>query len=349
MSGKRRFLAPGEPFLIGGQSVAPGSVASFEIPLPRLYTQSELAMPVRVVAGRVPGPRLLVCAAIHGDELNGIEIIQRVLGVRGLRRLNGVLIAVPVVNVYGLINGSRYLPDRRDLNRSFPGSTKGSLTARLARLVLEELGYRATHVIDLHTGSAHRPNLPQVRVRLGHAPSAGMAHAFGAPVILDTGLREGSFRKALVERDIPSIVYETGEALCMDENGIRTGVRGVIAVMRALSMLPRRVDGVASRDPFLAIDSKWVRAPMSGVFRSSCRLGEAVSRNQLLGTVTDPLGDENVEVHASSDGVVIGKLNQALVYQGDALLHVARFKGPRRVASRLRDDRAQLERDAGFG
>jgi hypothetical protein len=320
---------------ICGTRIEPGTATSLELQLPRLYTHAEMAMQVRVIRGVKPGPRLLVCAAIHGDEVNGIEIIQRLLRFRGLRRIQGTLIAFPVVNVYGLIGGSRYLPDRRDLNRSFPGSRRGSLTSRLARLVLDELGAIATHVVDLHAGGAYRPNLPQVRVALHHKASAQIARAFGAPVILNAGLREGSFRKALVERGIASIVYETGEALCMDEIGIRIGYRGVLAVMRELGMLRHR-EGVPSRQSFLAIGSKWLRAPISGVFRIGCCLGDEVAKNQRLGTISNPLGDEEVHVRSGYRGIVISRLNQALVYQGDALVHVARFKAPGSVASRIR-------------
>lgn len=330
--------------LICGTPVEPGEAVSLALPLPRLYTRSELVMPVRVVRGRRSGPRLLVCGAIHGDELNGIEIIRRLLKLRELRQLHGTLIAVPVVNVYGLINSTRYLPDRRDLNRSFPGSEKGSLTARLAYLVLEEIGAHATHLVDLHSGASHRPNLSQVRVTLKDRASARMARAFGAPVILDAGLREGSLRKAMVERGIPSIVYETGEALRMDETGIRIGLRGVLSVMRLLEMLPHR-DGSEPRKPFLATGSSWVRSPASGVFRSSCSLGDAVTKRQVLGWVSDPLGDEELEVLAPARGVIIGRLNQSLVHQGDALLHVARFTAPGRVASRVQNVEAALENE----
>jgi len=175
-----------------------------------------------------------------------------------------------------------------------------------------------------------------------------MARAFGAPVILDSPLREGSFRKALSDRRIPSIVYETGEALRLDEAGIRLGVNGVLGVMRELGMLPAR-DDVISRKPYLAMGSKWLRAPMSGMFRSNCRLGDTVVKNQVLGSISDPLGEDEIDVHAGWEGVVIGRLNQALVYQGDALLHVARFKVPGHVTNRVRRYSVLVERESESG
>lgn len=337
-------LTDEEPFSIGETIIPTGSAVSVQLPLPRLYTRSELTMPVRVVRGRKPGPRLLVCAALHGDEINGTEVVRRLLKIRGLRKLRGTLIAVPVINIYGLVSGSRYLPDRRDLNRTFPGSESGSLTSRLAKLVLDELASKATHVIDIHTGSVHRPNLPQVRTTLDHEASASLARAFGAPVVLNARLREGSLRKSVIEKGSPAIVYETGEALRMDEMGIRVGVRGIISVMRELEMLRSSSRG-RSQKPFIARGSTWVRASMSGVFQSRCRLGEAVTTGEVLGTISDPLGDEEVEVRSTSEGVVIGRLNLPLVYQGDALLHIAQFKAPDKVASGVKEFEAALEED----
>ena len=338
-SGLRRMQ---EPLQIGGVTVEPGARQTVQLPIPRLYNRAELSIPVRVLHGRRPGPRLLLCAAIHGNEINGTEIIQRVLNLRGYRRLAGTLIAAPVINVYGLITESRYLPDGRDLNRHFPGSDSGSLTSRLAKVVMDELVSRATHVIDFHTGGMHRSNLPQVRVTLAHEPSAKLAESFGAPVILDANIREGSLRKAAMDRGIPIIVYETGEAMRFDTTGIRAGVRGVVRVMRSLGMLKGRNK---ERSPaFYAKGSTWLRAPISGVFRSSVRLGQAVAEGQSLGTVTDPLGSEDPVAAASPrDGIVIGRSNVPLVHQGDPLMHVAYFDdSPKAVAAEVSEFRNEV-------
>ena len=316
-----------ESLQIGGVRIQPGAHETVQLAAPRLYTRTEMSLPVRVLHGTRPGPRLLLCGAIHGDEINGTEIIQQVLQLRGYRKLAGTLIAAPVINVYGLITESRYLPDGRDLNRHFPGSDSGSLTSRLAKLVMDELVSKATHVIDFHTGGLHRSNLPQVRVTLSHQASAEMAEAFGAPVILDAKIRDGSLRKAAIERGIPIVVYETGEAMRFDPTGIRAGVRGVSRVMRSLGMLKGRDEKVSS--PYSARGSTWLRAPISGLFRSEVRLGQAVSKGQSLGSVTDPLGTEE-SVHATSprDGIVIGRSNVPLVHQGDPLMHIAYFDDP---------------------
>ncbi len=323
-----------EPFVLGGVPVAPGERRTIELPVGRRVTGPELVLPVEVVNGRRPGARLFVCAAIHGDEINGVEIIRRVLR-RPLRELAGTLIAVPIVNIYGFVGLSRYLPDRRDLNRAFPGSQKGSLAARLAHLFAEEIVARATHGIDLHTGAIHRTNLPQIRASLDQPETEALARAFGAPVIVDANLRDGSLRQAVMERGVPMLLYEAGEALRFDEPSIRTGVRGVLAVMRTLGMLPAPRKPRARFEPFVARSSFWVRAPTSGILRDRIRIGLAVSRGQTLGIVGDPLGREEVAVEAPRDGVVIGRSVLPLVNEGDALYHVASFERPERVANRI--------------
>lgn len=274
-------------------------------------------------------------AAIHGDEIGGVEIIRRLLRLKALRRLVGTLIAVPVVNVYGFVAHSRYLPDRRDLNRAFPGSPTGSLTSRLADVFMREIVSNATHGIDLHTGALHRTNLPQVRVSLAHAEAERLSRAFGAPVVLDANLRDGSLRQAVLEQDLPMLVYEGGEALRFDEISIRAGLRGVVSVMRELEMLPRTQGRRRPPDPFVARSSVWVRAPESGVLRTIVRLGDHVEKGQELAMVSDPLGDESVPLDSPVGGLVIGRTQLPLVNAGDAVFHVASFEEPERVAERV--------------
>ncbi len=194
---------------------------------------------------------------------------------------------------------------------------------------------RASHGIDLHTGALHRSNLPQVRACLDQPETERLAHAFGAPVVLDANLRDGSLRQEVMERGIPMLVYEAGEALRFDEASIRAGVRGVVEVMRALGMLPPSRKPGRQSEPFVAHSSHWVRAPESGILRDRIRLGAAVSRGQTLGLVADPLGRDETAVEARRDGVVIGRTQLPLVNEGDALYHVASFERPERVANRI--------------
>jgi len=315
---------------IGDVSVAPGEQRSVELSLPSFYSHSPVVMPVHVINGRRDGPVLFVSAAIHGDEINGVEIIRRLLKTRQIQKLKGALIAVPVVNVYGFISQSRYLPDRRDLNRSFPGSETGSMAARLAFTFMREVVSQCTHGIDSHTGAIGRENLPQIRAKVFDAPrTAAMACAFGAPVILNAELRDGSLREAVAEHGIPVLLYEAGEALRFDEVAIRAGVKGITRVMRHLGMLAKIKSRKAATEPLVARNSHWVRAPQSGVLRMVVPLGAQVSKSQIIGRVADPFGEQEEVIRADEAGIVIGKTNLPLVHEGEAVFHIARFKQPK--------------------
>lgn len=335
------------PAVVSGHEVRPGERTRIDIPLPNLYTPAPVSMPMHVVHGRRPGPRLFVTAALHGDEINGVEIIRRLLQHHALDHLHGTLLAVPVVNVYGYIRQSRYLPDRRDLNRSFPGSDRGSLTARLAAILVNEVVAGSTHGIDLHTGALHRENLPQVRAALDSCESMpALARAFGTPVILDAELRPGSLRATAAERCIPVLVYEAGEALRFDEFAVRAGLRGVLGVMRHLGMTRGRSGGRAfPRRPVVARSSLWVRAPQSGVLLSTTPLGAHVNAGDTLGILADPLRSADERVITPVAGIVIGRTNLPLVTEGEALYHIARFGEPETAAALVQQYRDALDPD----
>ena len=322
---------------IAGTEISLGQSVLVDIPLPDLYMHTSLSMPVDVIRGRRKGPILFVSAAVHGDEINGVEIIRRLVKSDSvLKSMKGTLIAIPVVNVYGFINQSRYLPDRRDLNRCFPGSEQGSLAGRLANVFMTEIASKCTHGIDLHTAAIHRDNLPQIRADLSNATVEEMAHAFKAPVIVNSNLIEGSLRHASMGVNVPVIVYEAGEALRFNEFAIRAGVKGVIGVMRSLGMLATRTKTKKTiSQPFVARSSAWVRAPQSGIFRMIVPMGAHVNKNDLLGMVAAPYGTEDTEkpVLATYSGVVIGRTNLPLVNEGEALFHIARFNEPGEVAN----------------
>jgi hypothetical protein len=330
---------------IGGVAIAAGQRTTIKIPVARRYTHTDVFLSVQAVRGREPGPCLFVSAAIHGDEINGVEIIRRLLRASALRGLRGTLLAVPVVNVYGFLDHQRYLPDRRDLNRTFPGSPLGSMTARLAHQFMHEIVAHATHGIDLHTGGKHRTNLPQIRACLDHAETKRLASAFGVPVIIDANVRDGSLRQAVAEREIPMLLYEGGEALRFDELAIRAGLAGILSVMRAIGMLPAAPTAHRGVAPFLAHSTSWVRAPDSGVLRSRVRLGAKVDTGDRLGTIASPLGDIEATVEAPVAGIIIGRTTLPLVNEGDALFHVARFERPSSVAAQVAAFRAELDAD----
>lgn len=310
--------------VIGGTAIEPGSRHTIDLPIAELYTGDSVTMPVRVLRGKKAGPVLFVSAAVHGDELNGVEIIRRLLRLPAMKRLRGTLLAVPIVNVHGFLRQSRYMPDRRDLNRSFPGSDTGSVAGRTAHVFLSEIVKKADYGIDLHTGAIHRPNLPQIRADLSKPDTMRLAQAFGAPLMLDAPPASGTLRDYTTRNKIPVLLYESGEALRFDEVAIRIGVSGVVRVMRALDMLPA-VRKTASRSSVHAHTSSWMRAPRSGILRSLVKLGATVRKGEAVALVADPFGEDETSIEAAFDGVVIGRLNLPVVHEGDAVCHVARL------------------------
>lgn len=315
-----------EPFHIGTTVIAPGTQRIVELPIAHLYTHTEMSLTTHVIHGRRPGPRLFVSAALHGDEINGVEIIRRLLKRKSLGQLRGTLIAIPIINSFGFINHSRYLPDRRDLNRVFPGSESGSLASRIANLFMREIAAHCTHGIDLHTGSNHRFNLPQIRASLNDNETLRLAKAFGAPVMLHSKTRDGSLREAVADLGIPMLLYEAGEALRFDELSIRTGLRGIITVMRAIGMLPEKPSR-RTHPVFHSSVSKWVRAPISGILSRCIDIGAQVEKGEIIALVHDPYGETEMKIPAPVSGVIIGRIQLPLVHQGDALFHIAVLKG----------------------
>jgi hypothetical protein len=331
-------------FEIGGTRVAAGSRVTVNLPVANLYTNAPVLLPVMVLHGLKPGRKLFISAALHGDEIIGVEIIRRLLRLPELKTLAGTLLAVPIVNIMAFLHQSRYLPDRRDLNRSFPGSESGSLAARLANLFLKEVVERCDHGIDLHTGAIHRPNLPQIRADLTKPETLKLALAFGAPLLLNSTPTAGTLREYTTKRGIPVLLYESSEALRFDETCIRIGVQGVLNVMYELGMLTRTMYATPRLvEPVIAKSSIWARSPGSGLLRAQVALGEEVRAGQTLGVVGDPFGEVEQAVIGPADGVVIGRLNMPLVHEGDALFHIARVESAAaaaRAVGRLREEAA---------
>jgi len=329
-------MAKNSPIKVGDTLVKPGERATVRLPVADLYTGTSLAMPVHVVCGRRDGPVLFVSAAIHGDELNGVEVIRRLLKRRALGSIRGTLLAVPIVNVHGFLDQSRYLPDRRDLNRSFPGTRKGSVAARMAYTFMHEIVDKANFGIDLHTGAINRSNLPQVRGNLEDEATLQLAKAFGAPVIINSNARDGSLRQCAADQGMPMLIYEAGEALRFDELSIRAGLRGTINAMRHIGMLPLSKQS-RPVSPVLADSTSWVRAPESGIVIPKVELGSRVAAGQTLAVIGDPVSEEEELVIAPFDGIIIGHSKLPLAHEGDALFHVAAFKSVLRAEHRVEE------------
>jgi len=310
--------------VIGGKAVYPGTVAELELPVARLITGTWLNLPVGVFHGPEPGPRLWLSAALHGDELNGMEIIRLVLDEVDVRKLRGTIVAVPVVNVFGFIERDRYLPDRRDLNRSFPGSQTGSLAARLAHLFLTEVVEPCDIGIDYHTGSNHRANLPQIRAYLEDEETRRLALAFGAPFICQTARIHGTLRSTAFRLGKTYLLFEGGEPLRFERDVIEVGVRGTMRVLAALGMYQAPNEKQPPPPSLEAAKMRWVRASRSGFFRVRTTLGAHVERGDLLGYLGSSFfPSKSRRVVAPFGGLVIGFTHNPLVNQGDALIHLA--------------------------
>lgn len=312
-------------FSIGDIEVQAGKTAIGDIPISRLVTGTQISIPINVFHGRQDGPVVWLSAAVHGDEIGGVEIIRRALAKIDPKTLAGTIVAVPIVNVHGFLNGDRYLPDRRDLNRSFPGSANGSLAARLANLFLTEIVSRCDVGIDLHTGSDHRTNLPQIRADLDDPRTRELAIAFGAPLMMHAKLRDGSMRAAATATGSTVLLYEGGEAWRFDKEAIAAGVAGVGRVLSRLGMVvdpDEDVDAVYPVPPESRA-SGWVRVRRSGIAGIDVELGQLVSRGQIIATVRDSVGRRLSQARATRSGMVVGLTQQPLVNQGDAIIHIA--------------------------
>ncbi|HUX78616.1 MAG TPA: succinylglutamate desuccinylase/aspartoacylase family protein [Alphaproteobacteria bacterium] len=338
-----------KPFEIGGVTVEPGTTKTIHIPISMLPNQASFNLNLRIIHGRRPGKCLLLSSTIHGDELNGIESIRRVLSSPHIKHLRGTLVALPVVNLIGLLNQTRYLPDRRDLNRSFPGSETGSAAAQLANTFLKEIVEKCTHGIDLHTGSDNRINLSQIRCDFESVETLQMALAFGAPVILKSKLRDGSLREASEKLGIPTILFEGGEALRFNEFAIRSAAQGIMRVMANLGMISQIKCVSAKESPVVSPASRWLRAPSTGIFRTTCNLGKKVLKGDILGKISDPLGVKNIDVTASFDGIVIGRSQLPIVYQGDALFNIAWVPDPAKAEATIEEFAEEDAFDVALG
>jgi uncharacterized protein len=313
-------------FSIGNHTVPAGTRQTVDLPISVLANQTPMTLPVHVIHGAKPGPVFFISAVVHGDEILGVEIVQRVVSHPALRDLCGTLLAVPIVNTFGFLNNSRYMPDRRDLNRSFPGSDHGSLASLLADLFLKEVVLRAQYGIDIHTAALHRTNLPQIRITPDHPELLELAKAFAPPVIMVSKLRDGTLRQCARDNGVQMLLYEGGEALRFNEVAIDVGVIGVLNVMAALKMIVLEPRKRSPKKSAISRSSAWLRAPEGGILRGPLTTGAHVSKGQIVGTISNPLGDIAVPVIAEHEGIIIGRTNLPIVNRGDALFHIARME-----------------------
>jgi hypothetical protein len=311
------------PFSICGVQIYPGETREVELPVSELYTTSPVAVPVRVVRGWEDGPRLFITAAVHGDEINGTEIIRELVYDVNLSTLRGTLVCVPVVNLFGFLNHSRYLPDRRDLNRSFPGNPDGSQASRLAYRVFAEIIRRCQYGIDLHTASANKINVPHVRADLRSRRARKLAMAFGTEVVLNDSASRRSLRGAAQAKGIPVVTFEGGEPLRFERHVVERGLEGILNVMSALGMIDRPRS--TPRFQIVVRKSAWVRADRGGILDLRARPGDLVRAGEEIGVNTNPFGRERHALVAPFTGLVVGATTLPSVSPGDAVIHVVKL------------------------
>ncbi len=313
------------PLQLLGRDIVPGQKRKFGFQFSQTFEGAFLDTAVFVARGGRAGPTLCLTALIHGDERNGFEIARATFAATEAGTLAGTLIALPAANIHGFRTGSRYMPDRRDLNRAFPGTTGSSNTALIASIIFTNLREQCSALIDLHTGSFERANLPQVRVDIANERAFNLARHFGAAVVLGGAGPNGSLRREMMDAGIPAIIYEAGLPLRFEREEIARGVQGVRNVMIRLGMIggeataPTPPERIFSR-------STWVRTPVGrgGVYYARSALDDDVRRGDLIAEIFDPFTDERFEVTSPLDGHVVGIAVPQVVFSGYALVHVAR-------------------------
>lgn len=338
--------APGNPPLqLLGSEIPAGTSTRLMWSASRIFEGMSSETPVLVVHGHKAGPTLCITGAVHGDELNGIEIVRRVVQDLDPATLTGTVIGVPIVNIHGFRRGTRYLPDRRDLNRFFPGNPQGSSAARIAHSLFEGIVRHCDALVDLHTGSFYRANLPQVRADLGIERVAELAHGFGGMLVLNSEASPGTLRRAATDAGIPAVILEAGEPLRLQPKQVDQGVAGINRLLRSLGMI-RKATLLKQPEP-VYYRSRWVRADHGGVLFSVVRLGQTVRPGDILGNVTDPITNEQNLIHAPVEGRIIGMAVNQVVMPGFAAFHIGTEAQPGRqlaLATETADSKTRPDR-----
>jgi predicted deacylase len=302
-----------------------GESVQVKMDIAKLQTGTKIDVPIIVERGKKDGPCLLLTGGIHGDEVNGVEIIRQIIA-KGLNKpTSGTVICIPLVNVFGFLNQTREFPDGRDLNRVFPGSKDGSLASRYAYLLMKEVIPHVNYCIDYHTGGAQRFNYSQLRINGNDEETLKLAKAFGAPYIMYAKNREKSFRESMVKQGKKVLLFEGGKSLYLDKTVTKIGIQGAINVMHALGMrdFSAQITKTTKENPPIIITStKWIRAKVSGMYRSHVNVGQKVEKGVKLGSISDPYGNHEISFKNSQEGYILNSNHTPLVNQGDALFHI---------------------------
>ncbi|KGO84670.1 succinylglutamate desuccinylase [Flavobacterium rivuli WB 3.3-2 = DSM 21788] len=309
--------------IIHGETILPGQSRTINMEIARLHTMTKLKIPVIIERSKVDGPVVLFSAGIHGDEINGVEIVRQIIVRKINKPKTGTIICIPVVNIFGFVNQKREFPDGRDLNRVFPGSRNGSLASRFAWHILNEIMPHVDYCIDFHAGGAARFNAPQIRVEPDNKKLKDLSDVFNAPFTLFSKNIAGSFRNACGKLGVTMLLYEGGKSLDLNNEVTQEGVQGAKRVLQHLGMLNIRKNAKApERPPIYIEDSAWVRARHSGMFQNRIHAGQFVTKGEVIAIITDPFGKFEQKVKAPNSGYIINSNDASIVYQGDAIFHI---------------------------
>jgi uncharacterized protein len=310
--------------IILGKEILPGKKEQLNLDVARLHTRTPILVPVIVERAKVDGPTVLLMAGLHGDEINGIEIIRKIIRKGFNKPQIGTIICLPVFNIFGFLNVKRELPDGRDLNRSFPGSESGSLASQFAYHFMKEITPHVDYVIDFHTGSAQRNNFPQIRCVFKDKESLELAKIFNPPFILNSSLISKTVRDTLTKKGKKMLLFEGGKTNNIEDNIVEEGINGVKRVLQHLGMRTFKIDISKDRNPIFLGESKWLRASNSGMFQAQVKNGSKITKGEVIGILTDPYGNFERKVKAPSDGFIICLNESPVVYKGDAIFHIAK-------------------------
>lgn len=323
-------------FKIAGEAISPGEFKEIDINIARLPSHTVIDTPIYVSRGWEDGPVLALMAGMHGDEINGMEIVRRMLDSGLHQPKRGMTVCMPIVNVYGFLNYSREVPDGKDINRSFPGNKNGSLASRVAYHLMHEVIPFIDYGIDFHTGGAMRANYPQVRAVLNNERNVELAHAFHAPFTIDSTFRPNSLRKEAARKGKNIIVYEGGESLRFDQHAIEEGIAGTLRLMKHLNMIDWAPE--PAEDNKLIWSTTWVRSKSSGLFQSNVKCGQLIKKGEWVGTITDPFGEYKEQIISPVTAYVVGLNNIPVINTGDALMHLGMDN-----LCKIRDDSGENE------
>lgn len=313
-----------EPLQILGTDILPGTSHKLNFNLAKLYTATTVEVPVIIQRGRKAGPVVLLSGGIHGDEINGVEVVRQMIAKKFNKPIAGTIIAIPIMNIFGFLNNQREFPDGRDLNRVFPGSKSGALASRFAYQIVHEILPHVDIVLDFHTGGAQRFNAPHLRIAKTETKSLELAKVFNAPFLMYSSNVKKTFRATCVEMNKPYLLFEGGESLRSDKEIVAEAVDGTLRVLSHLKMLrPSVVIPEAPKESTIISQSKWLRAKYSGLFHTKVPCGKRVEKDEFIATITDPYGSMRYRIKSPHSGYIINVNNAPLVYQGDAVFHIS--------------------------